>query len=73
MEEEEQRSGAEQELAVGLGRHRRTLWGLKNSVCSCGAPGSNWRTGYRVGKLCLKKNECLRGLDLGLRIGGEHK
>lgn len=51
--------GAEQELPVGLKTHRRDV---KHQAT----------TGIRMSKLCLEVNECLRGLDLGVRICGDH-
>lgn len=51
--------GAEQGWAVGLKAH-------------CGDVKLRARIGIRMSKLCLEVNECLRGLDLGVRINGDH-
>lgn len=58
--QEEGSGGAEQELAVGLKTHR-------------GDVKHRARLGIRMSKLCLEVNECLRGLDLGVRISGDHE
>lgn len=51
--------GAEQEWAVGLKAY-------------CGDVKLQARIGIRMSKLCLEVNECLKRLDLGVRISGDH-